>query len=102
VLREEGIATAINNAENQSPGWSEQAFNFLIEHAPAEFTVETIRLVAESRGIPLPPHKRAWGGIIKRAHREKRVTPTPMYVSATEPNSHCAPKRVWRRVNDHA
>lgn len=63
----EGAQRAIDHADKKSPHWSEQARGFMagfILQVP-HFTSEQVWIAAEKAGIPQPPDRRAWGGVIQ-------------------------------------
>lgn len=67
----DGINRAVLGADNQCPGWSEEAFEFVkrfsMINKGQEFMAEDIRAWAYSNGLPRPSHERAWGGVIIRS-----------------------------------
>lgn len=65
-----GIEEGIEHAEHVEPGWGERAFALLVEFAKRNerFLCEDVRSIAERNGfLSLPPDKRAWGAVIRRA-----------------------------------
>lgn len=62
----EGAQRAIDHADKESKGWSDQARGFMagfIVTVP-HFTSEEVWIAAEKAGIAQPPDRRAWGGVI--------------------------------------
>jgi hypothetical protein len=65
-LAREGADRAIVHADGVVPNWSEQARGFMAGYIAqhACFTSEEVWVAAEAAGIPKPPDRRSWGGII--------------------------------------
>lgn len=93
-----GANTALDHADDEVPGWSLDArqyfFDYMTLHPGHEFTAETVRRWAEANGLPKPPDRRAWGGVIRGLKRDK-VIQFLGYGISPFPESHCAPKAVW-------
>lgn len=95
-LRDEGIARAVEHADDETPSWSEVAYGYVVLFARrrVEFQCEDVRAEAESRGFAKPPDGRASGAAILRASKAgiiRRVGFAPM----KSPNCHANPKSVW-------
>jgi len=62
---------AAAHADRVTPGWRRRAINFVYRYARThhQFRAEQVRAEAEARGLPLPPDRRAWGGIMRWAER---------------------------------
>jgi hypothetical protein len=61
-----GAQQAIEHADRKEEGWSDVARGFMagfILRRPY-FTSEEVWIAAEAAGVPKPPDRRAWGGII--------------------------------------
>lgn len=56
------------------------------------FLCEQAREYAEARGFDLPPSKQAWGAVMRRAQREKRVE---WHSYAPAHSSNGGPKSQW-------
>lgn len=67
ALAQEGAKAAMDHADKTSDHWSDQARGFMAEfiRAHASFTSEDVWLAAERAGVPVPPDRRSWGGIIR-------------------------------------
>lgn len=68
-LAERGMNKALVHADEVNDNWSGKALEFLIAYAgytKEEFMCEDVRL-ASIHTLPEPPHKRAWGGIFRKA-----------------------------------
>jgi hypothetical protein len=102
-LRDIGMQQAVDHADENIPKWSEQALNYVkkfLEESPladSEFMTEEVRLWAYSKGLPRPPHDRAWGGVTTKAARLGLITRLRIQAVRT-PTSHCANATVWRKV----
>lgn len=55
------------------------------------------RLFAESKGFEVPPHRRAWGGVLVSAARAGIVRKVG-HRSVTNPKAHCAVATLWRAI----
>lgn len=67
-LAREGAQRAMDHADRVNPvdGWSAQARGFMdgFIRTRASFSSEDVWTEAEKAGVPKPPDRRAWGGII--------------------------------------
>jgi hypothetical protein len=65
-----GMERAIDHAEREEPGWTEQAVEAIRLYAQGRgddlFNTEMARLAVEGF-VPAPPDKRSWGAATKRA-----------------------------------
>jgi len=101
LLRDQGMQTAIDHADAVSEEWSERAYGKLRAyvaglHSGALFTCEVVRDYAERSGLPPPPDKRAWGGIMVRG-RHAGLFRKHGFTIATDPKVHCNPVSQWVR-----
>ena len=100
-LRDLGMQQATTNADRAVLGWSEMAYGYLLEwlayHAEA-FTGEQVREFAMQRGCQEPTHKRAWGGVMMRAARERKIHKIGT-AQVTNPKAHMANAALWRRAS---
>ena len=98
-LAERGAKRAAAHADRVSEGWSEKALGFLAIFADGfsdPFTVEQVRDYWEGIGyIRRPPDARAWGAVVKRAHREGIIEPCGYAKSGK--SGHAGPRTLWRR-----
>lgn len=70
--RDAGIQTAITHADAVTPDWSSMAYEELkrfLKITPGEFMGENFRSHCAQIDFPLPPHARAFGGIIVKAYK---------------------------------
>ena len=92
-------ARAAAHADDEIIDWSARAYDFLVDYIRRsdidEFTVEQVRWAAERSDLPEPPTSKAWGHIILRAKRERRVEKAET-VSSRSPTSNSHPVALWR------
>lgn len=96
-LRDFSVTSALEHAEEESPGWTEQALSYLSRYPEAEFMTEQVRGWAHSQGLPLPPNPRAWGGVITKARKLGKIRFVE-YRNVSNPKAHSTPAAVWRRT----
>lgn len=96
-LRDEGIRRAEGHAERVEPGWLEHAVEYVRDYARLhpELTSEKARQYAERCGLPEPPDKRSWGGVMLRALRAGVVEKIG-WTTADDPLVHNNPVSLWR------
>ena len=96
VLRDDGMARAQAHADAVVQNWSDRAFAYLCEFARTNrtLTAEAVRRHAEASGLPRPPDRRAWGGIIGRGAKAGIIRKGGETV-AQDPRVHMNPIRVW-------
>lgn len=97
-LRDMGIDRAVTHANEATPSWSDQAFDFLTRYITdaSEFMAEDVRLAAKGI-VPEPPSLRAWGSVMMKAAKSgliKRVG----YRSVSNPLAHATPAAIWKPV----
>lgn len=98
--RDAGIQQACNNADEKQPGWTDDAYGYLVEFvamSTGPFMVEQVGAYAEAQGLPYPPSKRAWGGVIKRAQKRGLVEHAG-YDRVKNSNAHACIASVWRKA----
>jgi len=96
--RDAGMASALDHAEQDAPGWGEQCFSLLRTYAAMQhhdFTIETFRAWAHAHGLPMPPESRAFGPVTQRAIRESVIVRTG-YAPAASSNG--SQKPVYSRT----
>lgn len=99
--RDAGIAQAVQSADDASAGWSARASGmldrFILESEPGlQFTSEDVRKFASSKGLPDPPHARAWGWVFRRAAWNGRVEKVGTAQSRAV-HCHLAYVSLWRK-----
>lgn len=94
--RDDGIERVSMKADLLDEGWTERAYCALSLyclkfHAP--FIAEEVREWAEGEGLISPPHdSRAWGHIMRKAAKDKRIRKVG-YKAAK--SSNLSPKVLW-------
>ncbi len=98
-FRDAGIKAARDHAEAESPGWGDRALSYVKEYAcyHQEFTGEDVRLYSEGKGFEIPPHKRAWGSILRAAVKRGIILKVGTR-QVSNPRAHCAIATLWRAV----
>jgi hypothetical protein len=94
-LRDHGIETSVQHANNVEPGWSELAYQFLLDFITdvGEFLCEDLRIAAKGK-VPDPPDGRAWGYVIVKAVKAG-VIRRQGYGTMKAACSHKCPKTIW-------
>lgn len=70
AARDAGMQQAIDHADRQMAGWSEHAYQFLVEFAryTPSFISEDVSDASKAvSSFPQPPTDRAWGSVYRRA-----------------------------------
>ena len=98
ILRDKGIETAIEHADEVEPSWSEQAMGMLLKYPNTIFTTEELRLWAYEQGFAKPPNERAWGGVVVRA-RNKGIIVWKGYERAKDPLVHKNTVSQWEKIH---
>jgi len=98
-LRDIGIKTALDNADSTHDKWSDRAYIFLLNYIKShrEFMTEDVR-VASEKEIPIPPSKRAWGGIVLRASKAGLIERIG-FSNVKNIKAHRTPATVWRVID---
>ena len=96
VGRDAGMRRAVEHANEKRSGWSTLAFVFFEKFATANrrFTTEEYIAYALSSGLPLPPDKRAFGPIVKRALHANMIVFHAVGPSKS-PSRHKGHATVW-------
>lgn len=96
TLAEQGMTRAVDHADREQPGWSEQAFEALLAFAvttEGEFTAERARAACHELGLAQPPDARAWGSVFNLASRRGHILKVGYAPRAC---GHNTPTIVWR------
>lgn len=101
VLRDAGMQQAIDNAEQETPNWSDLALDmvraFIRAYPDLEFMTEDVREWAHNhKGLPETSSKRAWGSVIIRAAKLDLIVKVRIG-QVKNPTAHCANANVWRK-----
>jgi hypothetical protein len=92
-----GIKQAVKHADEEVKDWSDRAYafllNFLANHN-GTFMAEEVRVSAELMGLPDPPTKRAWGGVMLRAKYKDLIWKCGTR-PVKNPDANCANASVW-------
>ena len=71
------IDQATDHADRVIQSWSDKAYAQLVLyndiHGYHRFCATDVRRWATQRGLSVPPHNRAWGGVFQRASRAKII-----------------------------
>lgn len=100
--RDEGIKNAVSHADAEIKEWSSKAYTFFIDqylkhNVDGHFKAEDVRDYAQQVKFPLPPHARAWGGIMIKAKKDgfiEKVGIGPV----RNAKAHCANAGTWIRI----
>ena len=98
ILMRLGIKKAVVHANVEVHGWSDLAYNYLLDYSKKhkEFMVEDVR--EASKGIiPTPPSTRAWGGVVVRASRAG-VIRRKGFQNVKNAKAHCTPATLWETI----
>jgi len=99
LQRDLGIQRAVENAEAKTPGWTDIARDYLIVFMRShnQFSGEMFREWAVANGLPLPPHLRAFGGVMRKAAIDGLIHKIGN-IQVTNPTAHCATAGLWEVV----
>lgn len=99
ALRDGGMQKAEDHANAEIPGWSEEAREylkrFLAQQGNVPFMSEYLSMWCHERGLPRPPHMRAWGSVISWARKNKLIE-FVRHESVVNPKAHKAFASVWK------
>lgn len=90
-----GMTRAVERADRAEPGWSDQAFDALLEFVSTadQFTAERARAACHAAGLSPPPDARAWGAVFNRASKRGHIHKVGYAPRAC---GHNTPTIVWR------
>jgi hypothetical protein len=100
--RDEGIKTAVDHADAVHEKWSERAFEMFkawLHGWPTgyKFLIEDFRFSASIRGLPEPPHLRAFGGLAVRARNAGLIKSNGLKPTKNV-TSHRANANEWEKL----
>lgn len=91
--RDQGIASSLNHAEQDVPGWGEQVLAYVKRFAGFmacemgdAWTMEDCRCWSHNLGLPAPEELRSWGAVTQKAIRQGIIKPTGQYAPAASSN----------------
>ena len=96
-----GMQQAIDHADSVSEKWSERAYQLLIKFLKENkrFMAEDLRSYAALVDFELPPHPRAWGGVVVRASNNRLIISINTK-PVKNPKAHCANANYWERNDE--
>jgi hypothetical protein len=98
--RDQGINRAVMHADETIPDWSSKAYGLLLQFLSIHvgpFMTEEVRTYAAQIDFPLPPHARAWGGVMLRAVKAGIIQQAGT-AKVKNVKAHCANAAIWRQV----
>ena len=97
-LRDEGIRTSVEHAEDTIDDWKATAYAFLVSYCRDndEFLAEDVR-TASLGLVEEPPSNRAWGAIFVKARKNNLITKIG-YKEVSNPKAHRTPATLWKVV----
>jgi hypothetical protein len=98
ILRDKGIAKAVNHADEVHEDWQKKALDFLYLYARAHdrFSGEMVR--QEAKGIvPDPPSLRAWGAVLLQGSR-RGWTRQVGFIHVQNERAHRANAALWESL----
>lgn len=100
VERNKGIEKAVMHADQQVSNWSDRAYGFLLRFLSnhnGAFMAEEVRSYAVLMDFEMPPHNRAWGGIMLKAAKAGIIERCGIQ-KVKNKKAHCANAALWRQV----
>lgn len=101
MLRDTGIGMAVDHAEQVQPGWGEQIYEVFVNkfllNQNGPFMMEEFRSYCALMDLPMPPHNRAFAGIIMKAVKAGIIQRVG-FKNTRNPKSHRTPASVWQQV----
>lgn len=100
-LRDDGIERAEEHAERVSARFKERARYVLNLYLAGlefgdEFTAEDVRVWGRDL-VEEPPDRRAWGGVLQRAAKDRRILQVG-YRRHKDPVRHCGVSTLWAKA----
>lgn len=97
AARDAGMASALQHAEDDAPGWGERAYQALSGvfrlFGRQDITMEHARFHAHARGLDVPDEQRAFGPVTQKLIRDGIIEPVGYAAAAS---SHGSIKRTYR------
>lgn len=99
AARDAGISSSAEHAESDAPGWSQRAYQAIVNNRSLKFyesfgfSMESARESSYEAGLDRPVEERAWGAVTQRLLRDGIIEPVGY---AKVASSHGSPKRTYR------
>lgn len=95
-LRDAGMQSAKDHANQENPSWHDQALQWVLDYATTHATFSGEKARQASAGVvPEPPHLRAWGSVLMAAAKRKWIKKIG-YVQVKNPLAHRANAALWQ------
>ncbi len=97
--RKAAVTRVVKHADENKPGWSDRAFEWIVLYAKTHetFISEECTAAATAAGVPQPHDKRAWGGPFQRAANAGVIRRDGYGISN---NRNRSPTPLWRAVRE--
>jgi len=92
------IAQSHDHANAAIEGWADQAIGFVRSFPKDRFFTNEVAQYARERGLPEPPDRRAWGGVMIRAKKNLVVRSDGFGYLKTEGKANDRPMTVWVKI----
>ena len=101
-LRDRGMQASADHADRVHVGWGDAAFGICLiaiggMQPEEKLTSETMRMIAEQKGLPEPPDKRAWGKVMLRLAKSGKIRKSG-WTEAKTADAHKRPINLWAVV----
>lgn len=95
--RDEGMKRALDHAEENRPGWADEAYRWIGDYAKTHrrFISEECTDAAAVAGLTSPADPRAWGGVFQKAARDCVIRKIGFGVSKRR---HLSPTPLWESL----
>jgi len=102
-LKEQGIQQAVDHAEKEHEGWSDECLEFFkrwLSQFPTghEFLMENFNSWALDNGLTTPPSLQAFGHLPKKAAKAKLIYATDQVAKGKTQRSHAGLCRIWKKL----
>lgn len=97
-----GMNKAVAHANQVNEGWEQKAREFIINKflpLHKRFMTEELRAFATENGFEMPPHARAWGGIIKGIANDFLIISLG-FQKVKNTKAHRTPATLWERNDE--
>lgn len=95
--RDDGIRRAVERTESESPGWTEKAYQFLVEYSRQNERFQTwmCNQASKNGGVPIPKNEKSWAAPVRKALREGIIVKDGF---APNPRRHLTDAPVYRSL----